>query len=254
MSIDAIAGFDDTTVTMADFDVGSSSTVRTKVFRNVRKRTALSVELRITGVTTANLTLRVLGQNTLPANDTVRLLPLSLDLPDLSALTADYAAVFLIPIYTPYLQFEVVSTSGAVHAKIDVEGTDATFDDASKASTTAALVQLAAGTAAIGKLVANAGVNIGTVDVAVAAPWIDTVTAADTSAHAYATSKVIKTPAYVRMQRGGVGTVTISDGTNAGMLLAPGDAMPFHGTNLNQLTYQFSSAAGTEKISISVGI
>jgi hypothetical protein len=114
---------------------------------------------------------------------------------------------------------------------------------------------LAAGANAIGKLAANAGVNIGTVDIAALGSWVDTVASADTAAHAYGTSQVLKAPAFIRAARTMTGTVTISDGVRPGMVLSQGDPMPFFGTNLNQLNYQFSIFnATTEKFSISVGI
>lgn len=299
--MDTIGTFDDQPYKLLDADLASGGTVRSLVVRDARSRSGCSVQLTITGSSPANLVLRVLGKNTVPATDSERLLPLSLVVPDLSALVADYAGVFLLPMYTAYMQLEVQSISGAaVHVRADVLGTNAAFDDAGPTTVvqlaagaadagtfhlaTGGVVALAtaaqtaldasaayllalastiasgniktilqAGSAAIGKLAANAGVNIGTVDVAVYTPWIDTVASADTSVHAYGTSQVVKAPAFVRVARTTTGIVTISDGTRVGMALSAGDSMPVYCTNLNTLSYQFSVNAATEKFSLSAG-
>lgn len=343
--MDTIGTFDNLSYKLLDVDLASGGTVRSLVVRDALSRSGCSVQLTITGSSPANLVLRVLGKNTAPASDTERLLPLSLAVPDLSALVADYTGVFLLPMYTAYMQLEVQSISGAdVHVRADVLGTNAAFDDAAPTTTIAGVVQLAgtlaaaiqadldalaatissgsikallqagsaaigklaansgvnigsvdvltlpslvlaagvaaigklaanagvnigsvdvltlpsivlaAGANAIGKLAANAGINIGTVDVAVYTPFIDTVASADTSAHAYATSQVVKAPAFARVARTTTGTVTISDGTRTGMALSAGDSMPVYCTNLNTITYQFSVNAATEKFSLSAGI
>lgn len=208
--MDTIGTFDNLSYKLLDVDLASGGTVRSLVVRDALSRSGCSVQLTITGSSPANLVLRVLGKNTAPASDTERLLPLSLAVPDLSGLVADYTGVFLLPMYTAYMQLEVQSISGAaVHVRADVLGTNAAFDDAAPTTTIAGVVQLAAGaadvgtfhlatgavvalataaqtaldtlagaiasgsikallqagSAAIGKLGANSGVNIGSVDV-----------------------------------------------------------------------------------------
>lgn len=306
-------------LTLLDLDVVTGATARSNVYANAEGTKACTVELRVTllGAQPVNLALRVLGQLSTPAADPTTLLPLNVALPDTSALAANYTRIFVLPVFTPFSQLEVQNISGGnVHVTAYVQGCDAEFVDAA-ASSTGSLVQLAAGSAdagtfhlatggivalaagaavighaildasaaaigklaansgvnigsvdvlslpslvlaagaaAIGKLAANAGVNIGTVDVAVYTPFIDTVASANTTANAYGTSQVVKGPAFVRAARTMTGTVTISDGSRTGMALSAGDSMPVYCTNLNTITYQFSVNAGTEKFSISAGI
>lgn len=185
-----IGTLDDVPLIVMDVDVATSATQRSVVFQDARQRGSCSVELHVTGVTgTVNLTLRPLGQNSVPAADPTRLLALNLDVPNLSALTADFHDVFLLPMYTAYFQLEVQSNSGAlVHVQAIVRGANASFDDAAAGGGAApashvvvdslpatpagsntigtVLAILQAGANAIGKLAANAGINIGTVDVA----------------------------------------------------------------------------------------
>jgi hypothetical protein len=287
---------------LLDLDVLAGATQRSVVYANAEGTKACSVELRVTllGASPVNLVVRYLGQNSTPAADPTRLLALDVKVPDTSALSAAYASVFILPVFTPFAQLEVQNVSGGnVHVQAFVQGCDADFvDSPSAAAGTASLVQLAAGSAdagtfhlatgavialataaqtaldtlagaiasgsikailqagsaAIGKLAANSGVNIGTIDVATYTPWIDTVASADTAVHAYGTSQVVKTPVFIRAARTCTGTVTISDGTHTGMILNAGDPMAAHCLNLNTLSYQFSVNAATEKFSISAGI
>jgi hypothetical protein len=108
-----IGGLDDAAVTVMDQDVASGTTVQSAVFQDARQRGACGVELHVTGVSgTANIVLRPLGQISVPAADPTRLLALTLDVPNLSALTVDYHGVFSLPLYTAYSQFEIQSVSG----------------------------------------------------------------------------------------------------------------------------------------------
>lgn len=239
-----------------DVDVLAGATQRSNVYAAVEGTKACTVEMRVTllGAQPVNLALRVLGQLSAPAADPTTLLPLGVAVPDTSALAANYTRIFVLPVFTPFNQLEVTNVSGGnVHVQLLVQGCDAEFVDAAAAAASVGhvivdtLPALVAGTAAIGK-----------VDVAVYAPWIDTVASADTSAHVYgyatSLSQVVKAPVFVHTPDTLTGIVTISDGTRPGMTLIKNQSAPFYVTNLNQLTYQFSVNAGTEKFSISAGV
>jgi hypothetical protein len=222
--------------TLLDVDVAGNATQTSKVFVNARGMLSMSLELTITpAVNPVNMTMRVLGEDSVPATDTTRLIPFtSIPLPDLSALSAPYTAIVDIPVQTGFFQVEFqCNTSNGAHVKCVAWGSESAYTP---------------GNAAQSVTLSKA------VDVAVYSPCTYAKVAADTSMHAVDKTQAVKTPIFIKVEQTMVGTVTISDGTNAGAVLAKGDTMPFYGTNLNQIYYQFSQNATTERFSMSAGI
>lgn len=273
----SLGPFDPVPLTLLDVDVAAAATTRSLVYHNAPGMISASIELHVTllGATPVNLTVRVLGEDTAPATESTRLIPLTTAVvPDTSALVADYAGVFLIEAAQEYAQIEVQNVSGGnVHVKITASGSQTAAPKAASstaghvvvdssalptgASTAAKQPALGtAGTASSDVLTMQgiAGMTPVKVDVNVYAAFVLGIASADTSAHAISTSQAVKTPVFVKAEQTMTGTLTVTDGTHAGAVLAKGDAMPFHCTNVNQLTYQFSVNAATERFSISAGI
>jgi hypothetical protein len=179
---------------LLDQDIAASATARSNVFAVGEGTPACAIELRVTLLgAPANLVARVRGQATAPAGEASVLLPVSVAVPDLSALSASYTGVFVVPAFAPWMQLELQHVSGGnVHVTAHVLGSDAEFASSSAlqlaagaavALTGAALTALTdlastiasgslkavlqAGANAIGKLAANAsGVLIGQIEVA----------------------------------------------------------------------------------------
>jgi fluoride ion exporter CrcB/FEX len=231
--------------TIFDLDVPAGQTVRSKVFACARGMPSMSLELAVTllGAQPVNLTMRVLGQDTVPASDTTRLIPLSVAVPDTSALAANYSGAFLLSVFTHYFQVEFQNVSGGnVHVKCDAFGSETELPATSGAQAVNLSAALPAGTN-----------KIGSIDIARNSPYTPKFTAANTTVNAFA-SQAVKTTVFIRADDTMTGTVTIADGTNAGVTLPRNGSAPFEVSNMNQLTYQFSINASTEKFSVSAGI
>jgi hypothetical protein len=150
--MNTISTDNNTPLVLLDQDVLAGATARSLVYGNAEGTHACAVELRVTllGAQPVNLALRVLGQNSAPASDSTRLLVLNVAVPVTTALAADYAAVFVLPVFTPWSQLEVQNVSGGnVHVTMNVQGCDAGFAGTA-ASATAATVVLGAGSANAG--------------------------------------------------------------------------------------------------------
>lgn len=247
--MDTITRLTSDSKTLLDVDVAgnANATQTSKVFINARGMLSMSLELTITpAANPVNMTMRVLGEDSVPATDTTRLIPFtSIPLPDLSALSAPYTAIVDVPVQTAFFQVEFqCNTGNGAHVKCVAWGKESAYTPGNAAQSVTLSGALPAGTN-----------KIGSVDVAVYSPFLDTVASANTTLNTYGTSQVVKTPVYVRASILMLGTVTIFDGTRAGgFVLFPGDPVPLNVTNLNQISYQFSQNASTEKFSFSAGV
>lgn len=76
---------------------------------------------------------------------------------------------------------------------------------------------------------------------------------ADTAKHALSAQPVSDT-VFIKAKASMTGNVTISDGTNGGVVLIAGESLPVSVRDLNQIYYQFSVNAGTEVFAYVTGV
>lgn len=161
MTIQSISTDKNTPLTLLDADVNAAATVRTNVWANGEGTRAMAIELVVTmlGATPVNLALRVNAQLTAPASESSTLLPVSVGVPDMSALAATYKRVFLLPALAPWMQLEFENVSGGnVHVAAYAFAVDAEYVAAAANAghvVVDTLPSLPAGTAVIGHVIVD---------------------------------------------------------------------------------------------------